>query len=74
MLCYIWFHKKYKKPYLSIMDANLLNDPRLLMEDRKRAGILLINPDEDLPIDVIKEVVTNTLELFKNGTIKTKDR
>ena len=35
------------------MDANLLQDERLLMEDRKRAGILLINPNEDLKIDLI---------------------
>lgn len=71
MLCYLWFHKSFKMPYISIMDANLLRDERLLMEDRKRAGILLINPKEDLQIDLIEEILQNTLELFKKGIIKT---
>lgn len=71
MLCYLWYHKSFKMPYISIMDANLLRDERLLMEDRKRAGILLINPNEDLQIDVIEEILQNTLELFRKGIIKT---
>lgn len=71
MLCYLWFHKSFKMPYISIMDANLLHDDRLLMEDRKRAGILLIDPNEDLPIDMITEILQNTLDLFRKGIIKT---
>ncbi len=71
MLCYLWFHKSLKMPYISIMDANLLRDERLLMEDRKRAGILLINPNEDLQIDLIEEILQNTLDLFRKGIIKT---
>lgn len=71
MLCYLWYHKSFKMPYVSIMDANLLGDERLLMEDRKRAGILLVNPNEDLKIDLIEEILQNTLDLFRKGIIKT---
>lgn len=71
MLCYLWYHKSFKMPYISIMDANLLQDERLLMEDRKRAGILLINPNEDLKIDLIEEILQKTLDLFRKGIIKT---
>ena len=71
MLCYLWYHKSFKMPYISIMDANLLRDERLLMEDRKRAGILLINPNEELQIDLIEEILQNTLDLFRKGIIKT---
>ena len=70
MLCYLWYHKKLKLPYISFMDANLLNDKRLLMENRKRAGILLINPQKDLPVKLVKEILTLLLQLPKNRNLK----
>lgn len=72
MLCYFWFHKKLKQPYISFMDANLLLDQRLLMEDRKRAGILLINTQEDLPVETISEIVDNAMKIITKSMLKTK--
>ena len=71
MLCFLWFHNRFKKPYISFMDANLLNDSRLLMEDRKRAGILLIDPQKDIPKDLVKEILDLLLQLPKNKKLKT---
>ena len=47
MLCYLWIHKKYKKPYIGFVDGHLLNDEDLLVEKRAKMKILLINPPFD---------------------------
>ena len=54
MLCYLWIHKKYKKPYIGFVDGNLINHEDLLQEKRARMKILLIDQNEDLPVSNIK--------------------
>ena len=65
MLCYLWIHKKYKQPYIGFVDGNLLTDEDLLVEKRAKMKILLIDPEEDLPIDKINILLKNVLH-FKN--------
>jgi len=64
MLCYLYFHKKYKKPYLAIMDGDQINHPALLAEDRKRVKILLIDAGEDLPMETIEEILGAAIALY----------
>ena len=64
MFCYLSFHKKFKLPYLAIVDGNQLDHPALLAENRKRIKIMLIDPEKDLPIGTIEEVLQRALALY----------
>lgn len=65
MLCYLWIHKKYKQPYIGFVDGNLLDDESLLKEERAKMKILLVNPDEDLPIEKINTLLMKVLYFRK---------
>lgn len=64
--CYLWTDKKTNEPYFLLVDGNKLNHPLLEAGDRARMKILRVNPNEDLPISVINEVLENALYLYKN--------
>lgn len=63
MLCYLWIHKKYKNPYLGFVDGNLMNHEDLLQEKRARMKILLIHEEEDLPIEKIKTLLSQAIQI-----------
>lgn len=68
MLCYLWIHKKYKSngiplPYIGIIDGNLIDEPDLIKEERARMKILLIDPQEDIPVDRIERLLRAMIEL-----------
>ena len=66
MLCYLWIHKKFKQPYLGIVEGKRMNHPDLLQENRSRMKILLIEPMKDIPLKkirtILKEAIHFTLE------------
>lgn len=66
MLCYLWIHKKYKQPYIGFVNGNLLNDEDLLVEKRAKMKILLIDPQQDLPFEKIKSLLTTAIHLRNN--------
>ncbi|WP_312300442.1 DUF1801 domain-containing protein [Chryseobacterium sp.] len=53
MLCYFYYSKKYKKHYLSFYHGDKLDYPELIQDGRKKFKILLIDADEDLPLEFI---------------------
>ena len=57
MFCYLWFHKKFKQPYISMVEGHLYNEPFMLLEKRARMKIMLVNPNEDLPIEQIEAII-----------------
>lgn len=63
--CYLWVHKKYKQPYLEIVDGKLVNHPELIAEKRSRMKILLIDPAKDIPVKKIKAILNQSMELYK---------
>ncbi|RQO32227.1 hypothetical protein DBR32_01035 [Taibaiella sp. KBW10] len=65
MFCYLWIHKKYKKPYLGIVEGHRIQHPELLMEQRSRMKIMLFDPERDLPLDTIKEILQAALLFYK---------
>ena len=65
MFCYLWVHKKYKKPYIGVMGGVHLNHPELLIEKRSYVKILLIDPNKDLPIKTIKSILNAAIKLHK---------
>ena len=65
MFCYLWIHKKYKQPYIGIVDGNKIEHPKLLMEKRSRMKILLVDPQKDLPLKTIESILKQALLLYK---------
>jgi len=53
MCCYFWFDKKTKQPYLSFGEGQYMHHPLLKSEGRTRFKIYLIDPNQDIEVDVI---------------------
>jgi len=70
MFCYLWTHKKFKQPYLAIVEGKHFDESFLIQENRSRMKIMLLNPDEDLPLEQIEMVIRKALNLYKSGIIK----
>lgn len=70
MFCYLWIHKKHKQPYIGIVEGKHFDEPFLLQETRSRMKIMLLNPDEDLPLEQIEKVTQKAINLYKSGIIK----
>lgn len=65
MFCYLWVHKKYKQPYIGIVEGNRLNHPTLITEKRARMKIMLIDPLADLPVAPIGSILQDALALYQ---------
>jgi hypothetical protein len=65
MFCYLWFHKKYRRPYIGIVEGKLISHPDLISEKRARMKILLLDPGEDLQIKKIEAILKEVLALYK---------
>jgi hypothetical protein len=74
MFCYLWVHKKYKQPYIGIVEGNRFNHPALIAEKRSRMKIMLFDPHEDLPIHTINSILQEALNFYRIGIIKTKSQ
>ena len=66
MFCYLWFHKKFKQPYISMVEGHLYNEPFMLLEKRARMKIMLVNPNEDLPIEQIEAIIQKGIAFYQS--------
>src|SRR6478609_3387827 len=57
MFCYLWVHKKYNQPYIGIVEGKHFNEPFLMQEKRSRMKIMLLDPEKDLPVTTIKNII-----------------
>jgi hypothetical protein len=73
MFCYLWFHKKHKQPYIGIVEGKRFDEPFLIQEDRSRMKIMLFDPNEDLPMQTIENILQKAINLYKTGEIKIKE-
>jgi hypothetical protein len=62
--CYLWIHKKYKQPYILMVEGGKIDHPALIQEERARMKIMLIDPEKDIPVDTIEEVFAIALEFY----------
>ena len=62
--CYLWVHKKFKQPYLGIVDGKLIDHNDLLSEKRSRMKILLLDPEKDLPLRKIDRILKTLLKYY----------
>jgi hypothetical protein len=65
MFCYLWTDKKSCWPYIGIVEGKNILHPDLIAGKRTRMKILLLDPDTDLPIRKINQVLKEVLELYK---------
>ncbi len=72
MFCYLWTDKKTDEPYLLMVEGKHLNHIELEEGSRSRMKVFRVNPNKDLPIDFIESLLNEALDLYRNGTIKTK--
>ena len=61
--CYLWVDKKSNQPYLGVVKGSQINHPNLIQEQRAKMKIMYFNPDEDLPIETIEEVLQIAIKL-----------
>lgn len=64
MFCYLWIHKKYKQPYIGIVAGEKLEHPDLLLEKRARMKILLVNPEADIEVEKIKQILQQAMKHY----------
>ena len=64
IVCYLWIHKKHNLPYVGIVKGKELNYPELLMENRKQIKIMLINPNQDLPLHTLQLILQDAISLY----------
>lgn len=72
MFGYLWVHKKHKQPYIGIVEGKHFDEAFLIQEDRSRMKILLLDQNNDLPIEIIEAILQKAINLYKTGVIKLK--
>jgi Domain of unknown function (DU1801) len=72
MFCYLWVDKKSNEPYLGIVEGALVNHPLLIQGKSTRMKTIQFNANKDLPLKIINTILKQTLDLYRNGIIKTK--
>ena len=65
--CYIWLHKKKAQPYIGLVDGKSIIHPTLIAEKRSRMKILLIDPNEDLPLNTINLILLMAINLVEKN-------
>ncbi len=70
VFCYLWSDKMTDQPYLLMVEGKHLYHPQLETGKRTRMKILRINPNKDLPIKIIVEVLQSALDLYRTGKIE----
>lgn len=72
MFCFLSIDSKINQPYLLIVEGKRLNHPMLEAKGRARMRSITFDPDEDLPVEAVVEILNSALDLYRNGTIKVK--
>ncbi len=57
---------------MGIVEGQHIHHPNLIIENRSRMKIMLFNPDEDLPMTTIEDLLQQALLLYKSGKITVR--
>ncbi len=60
---YLWTDKKSGAPYLLFVEGRQMDHPMLEQGDRARMKILRIDPNEDLPLEVLRDLLQEAMQL-----------
>ncbi len=72
MFCYLWVDKITLEPYLGIVEGALVHHELLIQGKRARMKIIKFNPNKDLPIKTIKDILKQALDLYRKKIINIK--
>jgi hypothetical protein len=70
-VCYLSISKA-KELYIGFIEGRHLDHVELVSGSRTQIKILPINPEEDLPVELIEDIIHHAIGLYKMGIIKTK--
>lgn len=62
-ICYLWSDKRTRHPYIGFIEGHKIEHPLLFSGDRKQIKILSIDPNADLPVKAMKEILAMALAL-----------
>lgn len=65
MFCYIWKDKKTRHPYIGVMHGKDIEHAGLISGNRTYVKILPIDPEQDIPIEMIDEVFKLVLAFYR---------
>ncbi|CAN5605658.1 hypothetical protein BH10BAC3_BH10BAC3_04130 [soil metagenome] len=65
MFCYLWTDKETGEPYVLLVEGKQLIHPELEAGKRSRMKIFRLNPNEDLPLKTIENILQQSLELYR---------
>lgn len=63
--CYLGINLRNMHPYLLMVDGNKLNHPLLDQGNRKRMKVFEVDPNDDIPIETVQEILEEGLTLRK---------
>lgn len=61
MFCYVWVSKKTQHPYIAFYPGRHLKNERLEQGNRTESKILTIDPQEDIPLELIYTIIAESL-------------
>lgn len=64
MFCYLWKDQVTQDAYVSFADGFRMNHPALESGDRKRFKIYRINPNKDINIIELNEILAQAFKLY----------
>ncbi len=73
MFCYLWTDKKTDEPYMLMVEGKYLDHPELETGQRSRMKIFRVNPNKDLPVKTIEDILQKSLDLYRTGIVKIKN-
>lgn len=64
MFCYMSVRSKDKQLYLGFVKGHKMKHPSLQQEGRKQIKVIYLNPENDLPIKTLHEIVKLAKKLY----------
>ena len=63
-LCYLWKDKVSEEPYVLFVKGSELSHEALETGSRKKMKILRIDPEQDIPLHTLKEILQTAIKLY----------
>ena len=70
IFCYLWTDKETDEPYILMVEGKHLVHPKLEAGNRSRMKVFRVDPNKDLPLKTIGNILQEALELYRTGIIK----
>ena len=72
MFCFLWTDKITNEPYILFVEGKHLNHSKLEQGNRSRMKVFRVNPNKDIPVNAVKKLLNEALDLYRNNIIKIK--